>query len=104
MYLQKVVSRKTWRLSRAKIAGFGAGSGSTGQRPGSGSVLKCHGSTTLLPTSYVVIGLVPIELGEIGLGAFSSSKTDRDFSEPSLIMVSNETLPVPSIFNSIGGR
>jgi len=54
--------------------------------------------------SYVVIGLVPIELGEIGLGAFSSSKTDRDFSEPSLIMVNNETLPVPSIFNSIGGR
>jgi GTP-sensing pleiotropic transcriptional regulator CodY len=49
--------------------------------------------------SYVVIGLVPIELGEIGLGAFSISKTDRDFSEPSLIMVSNEMLPSGFLFN-----
>jgi hypothetical protein len=54
MNLQKVKRRKTCFLlvsyrSRTKIAGSGAGSGSIGQRRGSGSgpVLKCNGSTTL---------------------------------------------------------
>jgi hypothetical protein len=35
----------SWRL-RTKIAGSGAGSGSIGQRRGSGTVPTCHGSTT----------------------------------------------------------
>ncbi len=47
MYLQKVIIKLAGVLKvKTKIAG--SGSGSIGQRPGSGAVPKGHGSTTLL--------------------------------------------------------